>query len=70
MGGIFGGSRSFDDSQSAPGPNGFLKDCMSGANGYDWTINYGANWNLSDLVSDAKDALQVGGTIVAAASFL
>jgi hypothetical protein len=70
MGGIFGGSRSFDDSQSAPGPNPFLRDCMSRATDYDWTINYGANWNLSDLVSDAKGALQVGGVIVAAASFL
>jgi hypothetical protein len=70
MGGIFGGSRSFDDSQSSPGPNGFLSDCMNRANGYDWTINYGANWTLSDLVNDAKDALQVGGVILAAASFL
>jgi hypothetical protein len=70
MGGIFGGSRSFDDSQSSPGPNGFLSDCMNRANGYDWTINYGANWTLSDLVNDAKDALQVGGVILSAVSFL
>jgi hypothetical protein len=70
MGGIFGGSRSFDDSESAPCPNGLLRDCMSRANGYDWAMDYGANWTFSDLVSEAKDALQVGGVILAAASFL
>jgi hypothetical protein len=70
MGGIFGGSRSFDDSETAPGPNPFLRDCMSQATGYDWSIEYSANWDLTDLVNDVKGALQVGGVVVAAASFL
>lgn len=64
MGGTFGGNRSFDTTVSSPGPNPALKDLMSRANGYDWTIDYSVNWDLPDMLNDVKTAIGAAASVV------
>jgi hypothetical protein len=65
IGGLLGGSRSFDQSLSSTEPNLSISNLMSIARDYDWTIDYSVNWNLTDMLTDVRTALQAAAGVAA-----